>query len=45
MVGQYYEKQKNYKAARIYYNDIVNKYADTVWGPKALMRLKVLGDK
>ncbi len=45
VVAQYYEKQKNYKAARIYYNDIVNKYADTAWGSKALMRLRVIGDK
>jgi outer membrane protein assembly factor BamD len=45
VVAQFYEKQKNFKAARVYYNDIINKYADTSWGPKALMRLKIIGDK
>ncbi|MBF0489690.1 MAG: outer membrane protein assembly factor BamD [Candidatus Omnitrophica bacterium] len=45
VIAQFYERQKNYKSARIYYNDIINKYADTVWAPKALMRLKIIGDR
>lgn len=45
VVGKFYEKKDNFKAARVYYNDIVNKYADTGWGPKALARLKVIGDR
>ncbi len=45
VIGQFYEKQKNFKGARVYYNTIVNKYADTKVGPKALARLKIIGDK
>ena len=45
VIAKYYEKQKNFKSAIVYYKDIVNKYADTSWGPQALERLKVLGEK
>ena len=45
VVAQYYEKQKNFKGARIYYNDIINKYTDTLWSFKAQARLKIIGDK
>jgi len=45
IIAQFYEKHKNYKAARVYYKEMINKYADTVWAPKALVRLKIIGDK
>ncbi len=45
LIAKFYEKENNYKAACVYYRDIVNRYADTIWGPKALMRLKVIGDR
>lgn len=45
VIAQYYEKQKNFKSARVYYKDIIAKYADTAAGPRALNRLKVIGDK
>ena len=45
LIAKFYEKQKNFKSARVYYREIINKYADTAWGPKALMRLKVVEDK
>ena len=45
LIAKFYEKQKNFRAARVYYKDIINKYADTNWCAKALMRLKVIGDK
>jgi outer membrane protein assembly factor BamD len=44
LIGQFYEKQKNYKSAAVYYKDIIGQYADTVWGPKALTRLKIIGE-
>ena len=43
VIAKFYEKQKNLKAARIYYKDVAQKYADTSWGLKALARLKVIG--
>lgn len=45
VIAKFYEKQKNFKSAKIYYGEIINKYADTVWGPKALTRLKAIEDK
>ncbi len=44
MIGQFYEKQKSFKSARVYYKDIINRYADTPWGPRALSRLKIIGE-
>ena len=44
VIAQFYEKQKNLKSARVYYKDIVDRYADTPWGPRALTRLKIIGD-
>lgn len=45
VIAKFYEKQNNFKAARIYYNTVVDKYSETKCAPKALMRLKVIGDK
>ena len=45
LVGMYYEKQKNYKPAKIYYQSVVNDFKDTSWAGKALERLRVLGFK
>jgi outer membrane protein assembly factor BamD len=45
IVGQFYEKQKNFKAAKIYYEDIVNGYKDTKWSIKALERLRAISSK
>ncbi len=42
LVAQFYEKQKNYKSASVYYQDIVSYYADTAWATKALKRLRAL---
>ena len=44
VIAEFYEKQKNYKAARVYYKDLIDKYADTPFGPKALTRLKIIGE-
>jgi outer membrane assembly lipoprotein YfiO len=40
LIGQFYEKQKKYYAAKKYYEDVVYTYSDTVWGKKANNRLK-----
>jgi len=41
-IGRFYEKQKSYESASIYYNDILEKYPNSSWAPKALERLQVL---
>ncbi len=44
VIAKFYEKQKNKKAARIYYKEVVRNYADTSWGAKAVARLKIIGE-
>ncbi len=44
VIAKFYEKQKNLKAARIYYKEVASNYADTSWGPKALAQLKIIGE-
>lgn len=40
--ARFYEKQKSYKAAGIYYNYVVNNYPNSPWAAKALERLQVM---
>lgn len=40
--ARFYEKQKAYEAARIYYNDIINNYSDSQWAKKAQERLQMM---
>ena len=42
LVAEFYEKQKQYRAAKIYYNKIVSEYKRTTWAPKALEKLREL---
>jgi len=44
IIAKFYEKQKNLKAARIYYKEVAQKYPDTSWGVKALAKLKKIGE-
>jgi len=44
VIAKFYEKQKNLKAARIYYKEVLQKYPDTSWGVKALAKLKKIGE-
>jgi len=44
VIAKFYQKQKNFKAARIYYKEVADNYADTSWGPKALAQLKMIGE-
>jgi len=41
-IGRFYEKQKEYESAKIYYNDVINNYPDSAWVRAALGRLQVL---
>ncbi len=45
IVGQFYEKQKNYKSAQIYYQTLVDEYQDSKWAGKALERLREISPK
>jgi len=44
VIAKFYQKQKNLKAARIYYKEVINNYADTSWAPKAIAILKIIGE-
>ncbi len=44
-IGLFYEKQGAYASARVYYNDIVDKYPRSKWAAKALERLGILDKK
>ncbi len=41
-IARFYEKQKAYKAARIYYQDTIKKYPDSLWAARAAERMKIL---
>lgn len=41
-VGQFYEKQMAYASAKIYYEDVIKKYPNSVWAQKSLERLHIL---
>lgn len=45
VIAQFYEKQKNFKAAKIYYQSIVDQFADSKWAVKALERIRELANK
>jgi outer membrane protein assembly factor BamD (BamD/ComL family) len=44
-IGRFYEKQKVYESAKIYYNDTVNNYPDSIWAARALERLQLMEKK
>lgn len=44
-IGRFYEKQKAYDSAKIYYNDTINNYPDTLWAARALERLQIMEKK
>jgi len=41
-IAVFYEKQKAVKAAKIYYENVVNNYFDTAWAAKASSRLQAM---
>ena len=44
-IGLFYERQKSYEPAKIYYKDIINNYPNSMWAAKALERLHVMEKK
>jgi outer membrane protein assembly factor BamD len=44
-IAVFYEKQKQFKAAQIYYQNIIDIYADTPWAKKAEEKIKILEKK
>lgn len=44
-IGRFYEKQKAYESAKIYYNEIINSAPRSEWAGKALERLQVMEKK
>jgi len=44
-IARFYEKQKAFEAAKIYYNDIINNYPNSQWALKALERLQIMEKK
>lgn len=45
LVAKFYEKNKNYKSAKIYYETIIAEYKDTPWATKALEKLRDFAQK
>lgn len=41
-IAVFYEKQKQYDAARVYYGDTVDSYPDSPWAAKSIERLQAL---
>jgi outer membrane assembly lipoprotein YfiO len=41
-IGRFYEKQKAYEAARIYYEEVINTYPSSPWAAKASERVAAL---
>jgi len=45
VVAQFYEKQKNYKAAKIYYQVVVDDFENSSWAPKSLVKIREMNEK
>jgi outer membrane assembly lipoprotein YfiO len=41
-IALFYEKQKNYSSAEIYYNDVIDNNPDSPWAARAIERLKIM---
>ena len=44
-VAEFYEKQKNYKAAKIYYQTVVDQFGNSTWSVKALHKIREMSGK
>lgn len=44
LIAEFYEKRKEYRAAKIYYGKIVENYKDTTWASRALSKIRGLND-
>lgn len=45
LVAEFYEKQKKFKAAKIYYQVVVNDYENSSWASKALVKIREMSGK
>ena len=41
-IAQFYEKRKKYESAKIYYQEVIDKYPRTQWAVQAIERLRIL---
>jgi outer membrane assembly lipoprotein YfiO len=44
-IAQFYEKQKAFASAKIYYSMVVDDYKETVWAARAMERISILDKK
>ncbi|MCM8792737.1 MAG: outer membrane protein assembly factor BamD, partial [Candidatus Omnitrophica bacterium] len=44
-IGRFYERQKIYNSAKLYYDFIIENYPKSSWAAKALERLQVIERK
>lgn len=44
-VGQFYEKQRRYSSAIIYYEDVIEKYPRSAWAQKSKERIQTLAEE
>lgn len=44
-IGRFYEKQKAYEAAKVYYNDTIDNYPNSIWSAKSLERIQIMERK
>ena len=45
IIAKFYEKQKNYKAAKTYYQSVADDYKNTKWAVKALEKIRDVSSK
>ncbi|NCA95884.1 MAG: outer membrane protein assembly factor BamD, partial [Methanomicrobia archaeon] len=45
LIARFYEKQKNYTSARIYYQSIVDQFPNSSWAPKAIEQISIIKDR
>jgi len=44
-VGQFYEKQKSYNSAAVYYGDVIKRYPESKWAKESKERIKILEEE
>ncbi len=44
-IARFYEKQKAFESAKVYYNDLINNYTDSPWAAQAAARLQIMERK
>lgn len=44
-VAVFYEKQKSWEAAKVYYNDILTNHPQSIWAARAMERMRILDQR